>query len=150
MAASTLVELGLAFDEAMIGGGQRAFGRGIEEQAVHEADELVAGGAGDRQILAQVLVAGEDLLDQQVDRPAAARIDLGAFAIPAFGEHVGDARQQPLTVAPRVVHAVDVIEAHALHLASAIRRSSRRWVASNTSPCSMRRPASWLMSKKRR
>ena len=47
----------------MIGCGQRALGRRIEEQAVHEADELVAGGAGDRQILTQVLVVGEDLLD---------------------------------------------------------------------------------------
>ena len=101
----------------MIGCRQRAVGRGIEEQAVHEADELVAGGAGDRQILAQVLVTGEDLLDQQVDRSAAARIDLGALAVPGVGEHVGDARQQPLTVAPRIVHAVDVIEAHAVHLA---------------------------------
>ena len=61
-------------------------------------------------------MTGEDLLDQQVDRPAAARIDLGAFAIPAFGEHVGDARQQPLTVALRVVHAVDVIQAQSLNL----------------------------------
>ena len=89
----------------------------IDEQAVHEVDELVARGAGDRQILAQALVAGEDLLDHEVDRSAVARIDLGPLAAGAFGQHVGDARQQPLAIAARVVHAVDMVETDALQLA---------------------------------
>ena len=69
------------------------------------------------QVLAQALVAGEDLLDQQVDRAAVAGIDLGPLARLAVGEHVGDPRQQALAIAARVVHAVDVVEAHALDLA---------------------------------
>ena len=146
-----LFELGLPVDEAVIGRVQRALGGGIDEQAVDQVHELVAGGAGDRQVLAQILVAGEDLLDQQVDRPAGAGVD--RRGVRRRGSR--RARRRRATAAAGSSRAGRTCRrcgrgARPATLPSAIRRSSRRWVASNTSPRSMRRPASWLMSKKRR
>ncbi len=88
-------------DEARVRLGQSRFAGGIHEQAVDEARELVARGAGDAPVLRQRLVHGEDLLHHQIGGGHPGGPDLGA------------AGRQAAEIAGGVVQAVRVIHPHA-------------------------------------
>jgi hypothetical protein len=62
-----LVEVGRTVQESTIGPVEEPLAGRIDEEAVHEIDEFVAGRAGDRPILTKMLVPRQDLFDEHVE-----------------------------------------------------------------------------------
>ena len=84
---------------------QRVDALRVDQQAQHLVGELVAGGAGDRPVGGQPLLADQDLLDQDVEGL------VGAGDVP-------QAVLQPVEVTLWIGEAVDVVDAQALDQAA--------------------------------
>ena len=87
--------------------GRSSASRGVDEEAVHDVREAVAGGAVNGPASGHALVAGGDLLGDQVERPP--RAACGGFADGRV------ALLQAAEIAGRVVQPVGVVDAQAVH-----------------------------------
>jgi len=101
-----VVEALSAAEVTGVGGVEGLEAAGVDEQAVDEAEEVVARGAGDGPVFGEGFIAGEDLLD---DDEEAGRFRCGA----------GDAAAEAAEVGGGVVEPVEVVDAQASDLALA-------------------------------
>ncbi len=93
-----VVERSASIRKALVDSNQRTLSGGIDQQPVHQVQELVAGGSVDGPVRSELLVDCENLLHDQVETP------------------VQEALTNPLAVGSRVGKTIDVIDPQAVHL----------------------------------